>query len=107
MRAQGSELQYHRITLTQKTTEAAVSTWASALCEDGWSEPSRRSSLSKKKKKKKSLCPLVSKTIKLLAKGENESQIHGDEMTELIEEKVASRDDSWKNIFSFEKKLRY
>lgn len=105
MRAQGSELQYHRITLTQKTTEAAVSTWASALCEDGWSEPSRRSSLSKGKKK--SLCPLVSKTIKLLAKGENESQIHGDEMTELIEEKVASRDDSWKNIFSFEKKLRY
>ena len=48
---------------------------------------------------------VVSKTIKPFAKGKNDSHIHRDKMTnsELIEGKVPSHDDSWKNVFSFEK----
>ena len=38
-------------------------------------------------------------------KKKNDSHIHGDKMTysELIEGKVPSHDDSWENVFSFEK----
>ena len=49
---------------------------------------------------------VITKTIKLFAKKKkNDSHIHEDKMTysELIEGKVPSHDDSWENVFSFEK----
>ena len=47
----------------------------------------------------------ITKTVKLFAKSKNNSHIHRDKMTysELIEGKVPSHDDSWKNVFFFEK----